>query len=49
VDEARTALQEMLQLNPQVSAESIRLVFAPAHDEYIDRWIEGLRKAGWEG
>jgi TolB-like protein len=49
MDEARAALREMVKHNAQVSADGIRRIFTPAHDEYIDRWIEGLRKAGWEG
>jgi adenylate cyclase len=49
LDEAHAALQDMLRLYPDVSADSIRWIFAPAHEEYIERWIDGLRRAGWEG
>jgi Tfp pilus assembly protein PilF len=47
-ERARTALRELLRLQPNLSTEGIELFFAPADPEFRDRLIAGLREAGWE-
>jgi adenylate cyclase len=45
-DEARHALDELLRLAPDLSAAQLRVFLPPA---IVDRYVEGLRKAGWQG
>jgi Flp pilus assembly protein TadD len=49
MDEAREALAETLRLNPALSESGIRRLFSFAEPAFLDRWLLGLRKAGWEG
>ncbi|MET0154477.1 MAG: tetratricopeptide repeat protein, partial [Candidatus Binatia bacterium] len=46
VDPAREALEKMRELSPNFSLESLRLSNSPA---LVERYVEGWRKAGWEG
>jgi len=46
LDEARAALAEMLRLQPGFTAAGFRLVYASAAPGIVDRYVEGLRKAG---
>jgi adenylate cyclase len=45
-DEARTAFQEALRWQPEVSVGHLRLTLASANPEFAERFIGGLRKAG---
>jgi adenylate cyclase len=45
-DEARAALEALLRLVPDFSAAKLRIFLPP---DVVDRYLEGLRKAGWEG
>jgi adenylate cyclase len=45
---ARTALRELLRLQPNLTVEGIELFFAPATPGFRDRLIAGLRAAGWD-
>jgi adenylate cyclase len=47
-ERARTALRELLRLQPNLTVEGIELFFAPADADFRDRLIGGLRKAGWQ-
>ena len=44
--DARAALEQMLMLAPDLSAEHLRS-FLPDHA--VDKYVDGLRKAGWKG
>jgi adenylate cyclase len=45
-DEARAALEALLRLAPDFSAATLRIFLPP---DVVERYLEGLRKAGWEG
>jgi adenylate cyclase len=45
-DEARAALEALLRLVPDFSAAKLRIFLPP---DVVERYLEGLRKAGWEG
>jgi adenylate cyclase len=45
-DEARTALKEALRLQPEFSIGHVRLTLSSADPAFLDRFIDGLRKAG---
>ena len=45
-DEARTALQAVLRLQPDVSVGHVRLDLSSADPEFMGRFLDGLRKAG---
>jgi adenylate cyclase len=49
LDEARAALQEALRLQPGLSVELVRKAYSFADPQVIDRYLDGLSKAGWEG
>jgi pentatricopeptide repeat protein len=49
LDQARSAFQEMLRRNPEFSPESFKMLFSIANSAFIESWLDGLRKAGWEG
>jgi len=45
-DEARTAFQAVLRLQPDISVSHVRLNLSSADPAFTDRFIDGLRKAG---
>ena len=47
-EEARSTLERMLRSNPNYSEAGFRMVFAIADADYVERWLGGIRKAGWE-
>jgi adenylate cyclase len=49
IEEARSTLEKMLRANPVYSEDGFRMVFAIADPDYVERWLGGIRKAGWEG
>jgi hypothetical protein len=46
IEEARAALDAMYKLAPDFSVETLRVYVRPV---IIERYLEGWRKAGWEG
>ena len=48
MEEARATLEKMLRANPAYSDDQFRLIFAIADADYVERWLGGIRKAGWE-
>ena len=46
LDEARTAFQGSVRLQPGFSLDILKVTFASAHPEYVERYINGMRKAG---
>ena len=46
MSEAQVALEEALRLQPGLCEDSVRLTYAVAAPSFLDRLIEGLRKAG---
>ena len=44
-EEAREALDKMFQLTPDFSVETLRVFLSPT---YLERLLEGWRKAGWK-
>lgn len=44
---AREALAETLRLWPDMSEETLRLLFASIPEEHVEKFFEGLRLAGW--
>jgi adenylate cyclase len=49
-DEAREALEQFLARTPGFSSEQAARSSLPFRDEAVfQHWLEGLRKAGWEG
>jgi TolB-like protein/class 3 adenylate cyclase/Flp pilus assembly protein TadD len=48
-DEARAALREGLRLQPELSVELIRRALSCQDPEVVERFVAGLRKAGWDG
>jgi adenylate cyclase len=46
LDEARSAFEQVLQLQPQYSLAGTRTALAAADPDYLKRYIDGLRKAG---
>jgi pentatricopeptide repeat protein len=49
MEEARSTLEKMLRANPAYSEDGFRMVFAIADTDYVERWLGGIRKAGWKG
>jgi adenylate cyclase len=49
LDEARAALQEALRRQPGLSVQLARKAYSFTDPEVMDRYLDGLRKAGWEG
>jgi adenylate cyclase len=50
LDEAREALAQFLKLSPGLSTEQAMRASAPFRDEAVfQHYLEGLRKAGWQG
>jgi adenylate cyclase len=48
IDEARSAFREVLRLQPDYSLAGVRQIFAVANDDFVERLVAGLRKAGLE-
>jgi adenylate cyclase len=48
IDEARSALREVLRLQPDYSLAGVRQIYAGANEEFVERVVAGLRKAGLE-
>ena len=46
IEEATTALQEVLRLYPDLTIESIRASHPSIRPEHVEIYVEGLRKAG---
>jgi adenylate cyclase len=50
LDEAREALEQFLARMPGFTSEQAARSLSPFRDEEVfQRWLEGLRKAGWKG
>jgi uncharacterized protein YecE (DUF72 family) len=50
LDEAREALEQFLARMPGFTSEQEVRSLLPFRDEAVfQHWLEGLRKAGWEG
>jgi TolB-like protein/class 3 adenylate cyclase/Tfp pilus assembly protein PilF len=47
-DEARASLRELLRLAPGLSEDGLKTLFGIAKGDFVDRLLDGLRKAGWE-
>ena len=47
-DKAQTSLRELLRLQPDLSVAWLKTFFGIANPGFLDRLLEGLRKAGWE-
>ena len=48
IDDARSAFREVLRLQPDYSLAGFRQTLAAANDEFVERLVDGLRKAGLE-
>jgi adenylate cyclase len=48
LDEARAESREVLRLQPDYSLAGVRLIFRGADLDFLERHIDGLRKAGLE-
>jgi adenylate cyclase len=48
IDEARSAVREVLRLQPGFSLAGFRQTLAAANDDFVERLVAGLRKAGLE-
>jgi adenylate cyclase len=46
MEEAQTALREDLRLNPHESVSHIKAQIPVADPDFLERWLDGLRKAG---
>jgi adenylate cyclase len=46
IDEARSAFREVLRLQPDFSLAGAKQVFAGANEDFVERVVAGLRKAG---
>lgn len=46
LDEPRTAFQGSVRLQPEFSLAIFKVTFAFAHPDVVQRFIDGLRKAG---
>jgi adenylate cyclase len=48
IDEARAAFREMRRIQPEFSMDVVKLIFSNSPPGFLERYIEGLRRAGWE-
>jgi adenylate cyclase len=48
IEEARSAFREVLRLQPDYSLAGLRQIYAGEHEEFAERLVAGLRKAGLE-
>ena len=46
LDEARVAIEAARHVKPDLSLSEIRRLLPHLHPEYLERWIDALRKAG---
>jgi len=46
LDEAQAALEEELRLEPDLSLEKVRGQLRTSDPDFLERWLDGLRKAG---
>jgi adenylate cyclase len=46
LDEARAALEEELRLEPDLTLEKVRSQNRTTDPDFLERWLDGLRKAG---
>jgi adenylate cyclase len=46
LEEARVAFDSLLRLQPRISEPLVRIIHASAEEGYLERMIDGLRKAG---
>jgi adenylate cyclase len=46
LDEARAALEEELRLEPDLTLEKVRSQNPTTDPDFLERWLDGLRKAG---
>ncbi len=46
LDEARAALEEELRLEPDLTLEKVRGQLRTSDPDFLERWLDGLRKAG---
>ncbi len=46
LEEARAALDHAYRLQPDYNTAQTKLVFAGAPPEFVERYVDGLRKAG---
>jgi adenylate cyclase len=49
LDDARSALGEVLRLQPELSEASLERFFVYADRDWFERFVDGLRRAGWQG
>jgi hypothetical protein len=49
MEEARSALREMLRSNPDYSEDGFKMIFSIADAAFIESWLDGVRKAGLKG
>jgi adenylate cyclase len=47
-DEAQATLREGLQVQPDFSRELAKQIYSTAVPEFLDAFLDGLRKAGWD-
>jgi pentatricopeptide repeat protein len=48
MEEARSTLKRMLRANPEYSEDAFRMIYSIADADFVERWLGGIRKAGWE-
>jgi adenylate cyclase len=48
IEEARRELDEMLRRSPEFSESAVKLIFSFANPAVNERWLDGLRKAGFK-
>jgi adenylate cyclase len=48
MEEARSALDRMLRANPEYSEDAFRMIYSIADADFVERWLDGIRKAGWK-
>ncbi len=46
MDEARAAVEDLLQNHPEFSLSTAKLLATAGAPELNERWLDGLRKAG---
>jgi adenylate cyclase len=48
MEKARSTLEKMLRNNPEYSEDGFKMIFSIADADYVERWLGGIRKAGWK-
>ena len=46
LDEARAAVEQQLRIDPELSLAKVRSQNRATNSDFLERWLEGLRKAG---